>query len=68
MDYTIILSDIDTSGRQRVGADNDEWTIGTSSSISSGSLSPIDEAQSLWEGETLASGGESDNEFKDIRV
>lgn len=35
--------------------DSDEWTIGSSSSISSGSLSPVDEPQSLWEGETVAS-------------
>lgn len=42
--------------------DTDEWTIGSSSSISSGSISPRgnDESQSLWEGETLAS--HSDNE------
>ena len=33
--------------------DADEWTVGSSSSVSSGSHSPIDE--SLWEGETLAS-------------
>lgn len=38
-------------------ADADEWTIGSSSSISSGSISPRgnEESQSLWEGETLAS-------------
>ena len=42
--------------------DSDEWTVGSSSSISSGSLSPIDESQSLWEGETLAS--HSDNEAR----
>ncbi|KAL9131919.1 MAG: hypothetical protein Q9217_000279 [Psora testacea] len=35
-------------------ADADEWTIGTSSSVSSGSRSPVDE-RSSWEGETLAS-------------
>ena len=35
--------------------DADEWTIGSSSSVSSGSISPVDENQSLWEGETLAS-------------
>lgn len=32
----------------------DEWTVGSSSSISSGSRSPIDENVS-WEGEALAS-------------
>ncbi|MCJ1235440.1 Aureobasidin resistance protein Aur1 [Varicellaria rhodocarpa] len=35
--------------------DNEDWTIGSSSSISSGPDSPVDETQSLWEGETLAS-------------
>lgn len=35
--------------------DSDEWTVGSSSSVSSGSISPVDECQSLWEGETLAS-------------
>ncbi len=35
--------------------DSDEWTVGSSSSVSSGSISPVDESQSLWEGETLAS-------------
>ncbi|KAI9754878.1 MAG: Aureobasidin resistance protein Aur1 [Lichina confinis] len=38
----------------------DEWTVGSSSSISSGSLSPVDESQSLWEGETLASHSDND--------
>lgn len=27
----------------------DEWTVGSSSSISSGSMSPTEDAQSLWE-------------------
>ena len=35
-------------------ADADEWSVGTSSSVSPGSRSPVDESQS-WEGETLAS-------------
>lgn len=39
--------------------DSDEWTVGSSSSISSGSLSPVDEAQSLWDGEPM---GNSDIE------
>ena len=34
-------------------ADSDEWTVGSSSSISSGSISPVDERQSIWEGETM---------------
>lgn len=41
----------------------DEWTIGSSSSISSGTGSPVEDAQSLWEGETLASDGEKDLEM-----
>lgn len=45
----------------------DEWTIGSSSSISSGSISPTDESNSLWEGETLASQS-SDNESGDVTV
>lgn len=43
-------------------SDSDEWTIGSSSSYSSGgrspsagSRSPVDDAQSMWEGDTLAS-------------
>jgi membrane-associated phospholipid phosphatase len=35
-------------------ADSDEWTVGSSSSISSGSMSPVDDHHS-WDGETLAS-------------
>ncbi|KAN0101875.1 PAP2 domain containing protein [Hyaloscypha variabilis] len=45
---------------------SDEWTIGSSSSISSGSRSPVDETQS-WEGETLAS-QTSDTELSEIIV
>lgn len=30
--------------------DSDEWTIGSSSSISSGSLSPIEETNNVWTG------------------
>ena len=50
MEYGYALADIDTKGL----FDPDEWTVGSSSSISSGSDSPVDESQSLWEGETLA--------------
>ncbi|KAI4109262.1 MAG: hypothetical protein L6R37_000693 [Teloschistes peruensis] len=42
--------------------DVDDWAVGSSSSISSGSISPVDDAHSLWEGETLAS--HSDTESK----
>lgn len=34
--------------------DSDEWTVGSSSSVSSGSLSPVDESQSVWDDDTLA--------------
>ncbi|RKF71604.1 Inositol phosphorylceramide synthase catalytic subunit aur1 [Golovinomyces cichoracearum] len=33
----------------------DKWTVGTSSSVSSGSRSPVDDNASSWESETLAS-------------
>lgn len=45
---------------------SDEWTVGSSSSISSGSRSPVDESQS-WEGETLAS-QTSDTELSDVII
>ncbi|KAI9886634.1 MAG: hypothetical protein M1823_001548 [Watsoniomyces obsoletus] len=48
------------------GFEGDEWAVGSSSSISSGSLSPIDESQSIWEGETLAS--HSDNDVHDVVI
>lgn len=43
---------------------SDEWTVGSSSSISSGSRSPVDESSSSWEGDTLA----SDSELSEIVV
>jgi membrane-associated phospholipid phosphatase len=46
---------------------SDEWTIGSSSSISSGSRSPVEESQSCWEGETLASQA-SDTELSEVIV
>ncbi|KAI4158257.1 MAG: hypothetical protein LQ342_007631 [Letrouitia transgressa] len=42
-------------------ADADEWTVGSSSSVSSGSMSPVDDSSSIWEGETLASPSESES-------
>lgn len=33
--------------------DSDEWTVGSSSSISSGCLSPVDEGPTMWDGDTL---------------
>ena len=35
--------------------DGDEWTVGSSSSISSGSLSPVDEHPCGWDGEPVSS-------------
>lgn len=49
---------------------SDEWTMGSSSSVSSGSISPVDkesDRNSLWEGETLAS-QQSDSELSDVVV
>ncbi|RDW73897.1 PAP2-domain-containing protein [Coleophoma crateriformis] len=46
---------------------SDEWTVGSSSSFSSGSRSPVDESQNAWEGETLAS-QVSDSELSEIIV
>lgn len=43
---------------------SDEWTAGSSSSISSGSRTPIDETSSAWEGDTLA----SDSELSEVVV
>jgi len=59
------LGDIDLDFLPGI-SDGDEWTVGSSSSISSGSISPVDESQSLWEGETLAS--HSDSEVIDVVI
>ncbi|MCJ1471425.1 Aureobasidin resistance protein Aur1 [Lambiella insularis] len=37
-----------------------DWAAGSSSSRSSGTVSPVDDSQSLWEGETLASNSETE--------
>jgi hypothetical protein len=42
-DYGYGLAGIDGSH-----PDSDEWTIGSSSSVSSGSLSPVEETQNVW--------------------
>ena len=42
-------------------ADAEEWSIGSSSSVSPGSRSPIDDTNS-WEGETLASHSDSEGQ------
>ncbi|KAF2000560.1 aureobasidin resistance protein Aur1 [Amniculicola lignicola CBS 123094] len=61
--YTML--DIYEEFRPQSQSDSDEWTVGSSSSYSTGgrspstgSRSPIDDAQSLWEGDTLASDNE----------
>jgi membrane-associated phospholipid phosphatase len=73
-DYTEI-GDVPTGGYEYgltgvnhhgFGGDSDEWTVGSSSSVSSGSMSPTTESQ-MWEGETLASQG-SDNEAFEVVV
>jgi len=56
---------LQTFGRDAFRFDSDEWTIGSSSSVSSGSRSPIDENNSSWEGETLASQA-SDSELSEV--
>ena len=58
-DYTEIGDDPSEKGYalaspEGAAEEADEWIVGSSSSISSGSRSPIDESVS-WEGETLAS-------------
>ncbi len=57
--YSYGLADLDADFHNP-GADSDEWTVGSSSSVSSGSISPIEDGQSLWEGETLASHSDSE--------
>ncbi|KAI9748142.1 MAG: hypothetical protein M4579_007305 [Chaenotheca gracillima] len=58
--YSYGLANLDTDFHHP-GLSDGEWTVGSSSSISSGSISPIDENQSLWEGETLASHSDNDS-------
>ncbi|MCJ1338525.1 Aureobasidin resistance protein Aur1 [Bachmanniomyces sp. S44760] len=48
---------------RKLDSESDGWTMGSSSSISSGSNSPVDDSQSLWEGDTL--GSHSDTESLD---
>jgi hypothetical protein len=60
--YSYALNDFDGDYH----SEDDEWTMGSSSSISSGSRSPIEDTQSVWESgsETLA--GQSDTETMDV--
>ena len=48
---------IDTE--KAIPTDYEDWTVGSSSSISSGAESPVDESQS-WEGDTLASNSDTE--------
>jgi len=64
VEYEYGLTDLD---RHDFRHDIDEWTVGSSSSISSGSRSPVDDGQSSWEGETLASQA-SDSELSSVVV
>lgn len=60
--YAYGLADIDMDFHHGTSF-GDEWTVGSSSSISSGSISPVDENNSIWDEETLASqASHSDNE------
>ncbi|KAI9788325.1 MAG: Aureobasidin resistance protein Aur1 [Candelina submexicana] len=57
--YSYGLADLDADFHHP-GADSDEWTVGSSTSVSSGSISPVEDGHSLWEGETLASNSDSE--------
>ena len=71
-DYTEIGNAPESYGLQRINTDynfdSDEWTVGSSSSISSGTMSPADETNSLWESQTLTSLHDSDLEAQDVIV
>lgn len=45
----------DLMGMNHLRTDSDEWTVGSSSSISSGSISPVDDRAGSWEGERITS-------------
>lgn len=64
-EYEYGLTDLNGDDFRRDSSD--EWTMGSSSSISSGSRSPIDDSQASWDGETLASHS-SDTELNEILV
>jgi membrane-associated phospholipid phosphatase len=66
-DYTELGSDgLDLEDMHSKYNGDEDWTLGSSSSFSSGSRSPSDETQSIWEGETLAS--HSDSDSVEVRV
>ena len=58
--YHYGLDDLDVHVHHGERLGSDEWTAGSSSSVSSGSISPVDESSSIWEGETLGSHSDSD--------
>lgn len=63
-DYDFVEVGDDPAEKGYIGLDSgtedtDDWTIGSSSSVSSDSRSPIDESDS-WEGATLASHSDSE--------
>lgn len=62
--YEYGLTDMDPYGNRS----SDEWTVGSSSSVFSGSGSPVQDAQNQWEGETLTSDGEKDAESKGVSI
>jgi len=71
-DYVELCNAQESFGLHRIitdyNFDSDEWTVGSSSSISSGTISPADETQSLWEGETVTGQHESDVEIIEVIV
>ena len=52
------LNDVDTKAANELS----DWAVGSSSSISSGTASPMDDDQSVWDGDTLASNSDSELE------
>lgn len=54
------LADFDAHLHRHGHLEGDEWAVGSSSSIASGTISPVDEIQSMWDGETIASQSDSD--------
>ena len=43
-----------------IPSDQEDWTVGSSSSFSPTCESPVDDIQNIWEGETLSSNYDSD--------
>lgn len=74
--YAYGLTDLDDDDFRHIpGVDNDDmWSLGTSSSVSSASRSPIglspvdgtEEGHESWEGETLAGGSDGERSGKGL--